>query len=318
MRFAIASKGTEPPFIRFAKYSDSSPPHRRIQGALYTKSAFAVRSDNYSEVAPSHEDMRDVLESLERGDLSVAEAEARLRGYATNDAGRFDAAREERRGVPEAILGDGKTPEEVATLAETAVETTGRAIVTRATESMVDAVRERFPGADRDGGGERDDAVTVEHDTRARTVVVHAADFDPPSVDAQVTLVSGGTSDAMALGEAATLAREMGADVTRIEDVGVAHLGRVLDHLDALREADVLVVAAGREGALPTVVAGLVDTPVIGLPVGTGYGHGGDGEAALAGMLQSCTVLSVVNVNAGFVAGSQAGLIARTIGSHRV
>jgi len=111
--------------------------------------------------------------------------------------------------------------------------------------------------------------------------------------------------------------REMGAAVERIEDVGVAHLGRVLDHLDTLREADVVVVAAGREGALPTVVAGLVDTPVIGLPVSTGYGHGGDGEAAVLGMLQSCTVLSVVNVDAGYIAGAQAGLIARAVADAR-
>lgn len=254
--------------------------------------------------------MREVLESLAGGDLSVDEAEARLRGYATSDAGRFDAAREQRRGVPEAILGEGKTADEVATLAATAVETTGRAVVTRATGAMAEAIH--------DGVG--DDAAaeaTVEYDARAGTVVVHAVDFTPPDVDATVTLVSGGTSDAAALGEAATIAREMGADVTRIEDVGVAHLGRVLDHAEALRAADVLVVAAGREGALPTVVAGLVDTPVVGLPVGTGYGHGGNGEAALSGMLQSCTVLSVVNVNAGFVAGAQAGLIARSIGFSR-
>ena len=78
-----------------------------------------------------------------------------------------------------------------------------------------------------------------------------------------------------------------------------------------------LVVAAGREGALPTVVAGLVDTPVVGLPVSSGYGHGGEGEAALSGMLQSCTVLSVVNVDAGFVAGAQAGLVARAVGAAR-
>jgi hypothetical protein len=89
--------------------------------------------------------------------------------------------------------------------------------------------------------------------------------------------------------------------------------GRILDVLDPIRGADVVVVAAGREGALPTVVAGLVDTPVIGLPVSTGYGFGGDGEAALSGMLQSCTVLSTVNVDAGFVAGAQAGLVARAV-----
>ena len=246
--------------------------------------------------------MRDILEAVAAGELSPAAAEAELAGYATTGAGRFDAARESRRGVPEAILGEGKTPAETATLAEAALETTGRAVVTRADDTTVTAVTNRLPA----------DA-TVDRDERARTLVVHAADFEPPSLDATVGLVTGGTSDAMAAGEAAVVVGEMGATVERVEDVGVAHLGRVLDHLDALRAADVLVVAAGREGALPTVVAGLVDTPVIGLPVASGYGFRGDGEAALAGMLQSCTVLSVVNVDAGFVAGAQAARIARAV-----
>ena len=99
--------------------------------------------------------------------------------------------------------------------------------------------------------------------------------------------------------------------------MGIASLARTVDAVDRLREQDVLIVAAGREGALPTVVAGLIDTPVIGLPVSTGYGHGGRGEAALSGMLQSCTALSVVNVDAGFTAGTQAGLIARQVATAR-
>lgn len=250
--------------------------------------------------------MRDILDAVAAGDLSPAAAEVRLAGYATTDAGRFDAARETRRGVPEAVLADVKTPDEVATLAAAAVESTGRAILTRASQAHVDAVAE-----------ELDDGVELERDERARTLVAHAPDFEPPSLDATVGIVTGGTSDAEAAGEAAVIVREMGASLTRVEDVGVAHLGRVLDHLDDLRAADVLVVAAGREGALPTVVAGLVDTPVVGLPVSTGYGHGGDGEAALSGMLQSCTVISAVNIDAGFVAGAQAGLVARAVSQAR-
>jgi hypothetical protein len=253
--------------------------------------------------------MRDILESLARGDLSVAAAEAALSGYATTDAGRFDAARETRRGVPEAVLADGKTPAEVADLATTALETAGRAIVTRAAESTTvtvqSAIADAYPDAD----------VTVHE--RAGVLVAHRADYEAPAVDATVAVVSAGTSDAQPVGEAAVMAAEMGASVTRVTDVGVAALGRIVDHLDELRDADVAVVAAGREGALPTVVAGLVDTPVIGLPVSTGYGHGGDGEAALLGMLQSCSVLSVVNIDAGFVAGAQAGLIARAVGGAR-
>jgi NCAIR mutase (PurE)-related protein len=250
--------------------------------------------------------MRDILDAVANGDLSPAEAETRLVGYATTDAGRFDAARERRRGIPEAILAEGKTPAEVASMAETALETTGRALITRADDAHVAAVTDGLPA----------DA-TVDNDERARTLVVHAPDFDPPAIDATVAVVTAGTSDAAAAGEAATLARAVGATVERIDDVGVAHLGRIVDHLDTLRTADVAVVAAGREGALPTVVAGLVDTPVIGLPVSTGYGHGGEGESALASMLQSCTVLSTVNIDDGFTAGAQAGLIARAVAGAR-
>lgn len=253
--------------------------------------------------------MRDVLERVADGDLSVSEAEAALAGYATTAAGRFDAARETRRGVPEAVLAEGKTPQEVGSLAATAVETTGRALVTRASEAhregVVDALEREHPDAE----------VTV--DERADVLVAHAAGFERPAVDASVALVSGGTSDAAVLGEARAIVREMGADVETVEDVGVASIARLLDQVEALRAYDVVVVAAGREGALPTVVAGLLDAPVVGLPVSTGYGMGGDGEAALLGLLQSCTMLSVVNVDAGFVAGAQAGLIARAVGAAR-
>ena len=250
--------------------------------------------------------MRDILDAVAAGELTPAEAEARITGYATTDAGRFDAAREQRRGVPEAILAAGKTPDEAASLAETALETTGRAVLTRTDEATVDAVTDRLSAG-----------ATFERDERARTLVARAADYDPPAVDATVVVVSAGTADAAAAGEAAVIARETGPRVERIDDVGVAHLGRIVDNLAPIRSADVAVVAAGREGALPTVVAGLVDTPVVGLPVSTGYGHGGDGEAALAGLLQSCTVLSVVNVDAGFTAGAQAGLVARAVAAAR-
>jgi NCAIR mutase (PurE)-related protein len=250
--------------------------------------------------------MRELLEAVAHGDVSPTEAEARLAGYTTTDAGRFDAAREQRRGVPEAIYAEGKTQDEVVDLALAALETTGRAIATRIDDQQVSAVRRALDEADLDSSVERHD--------RSDVLVVHAPDFDSPDVDATVCVVTGGTVDRGPAGEAAVIAAEMGADVRRVEDVGVAGIARMLDRLDELRAADVLVVAAGREGALPTVVAGLVDTPVIGLPTDSGYGHGGNGEAALAGMLQSCTVLTTVNVDAGFVAGAQAGLIARAIG----
>ncbi len=191
-------------------------------------------------------------------------------------------------------------------MADAAVQSTGRALVTRAGDDVAEEVRAYLDK-------EHPDA-TVERDARARTVVVRAADYEPPAVDADVVVVSGGTADAPAAREAAVVARAAGPRVETVEDAGVANLTRVLDEVDTLRAADVLVVAAGREATLPTLVAGLVDAPVIGLPTATGYGVGGDGVAALLALLQSCTVLSVVNVGAGFVAGTQAALIARGVG----
>lgn len=253
--------------------------------------------------------MRELLERVAAGDCSPAAAESQLRGYATGEAGRFDAARTARTGIPEAVLADGKTVSETAALALDALDATGHALVTRTDDEIAarieQAVSDEFPDA------------AVDYDPRARTVAVHAPEYEPPDLDAAIGVVTAGTSDAAPAGEAAVVAREMGATVDRVDDVGVAGIHRLFDQLDRVREPDALIVAAGREGALPTVVAGLVDAPVIALPVSNGYGHAGGGEAALDGMLQSCTPLSVVNIDAGFVAGAQAGLVARAVADAR-
>ena len=249
--------------------------------------------------------MRDILAALAAGDMSVEEAEGALKGYITGENGRFDVAREQRRGIPEAILAAGKTPAEVASLCDTALSGTGRAIVTRSSENHREAIRSRLD--------EGPPGVILEVDERSGVVIACMPDYDRPTLDATVGVIAAGTADAGPAGEAAIIAREIGATVTRIDDVGVANLTRITDQLPTIRGFDVVVVAAGREGALPTVVAGLVSAPVIGLPISTGYGYGGNGNAALSGMLQSCTILSVVNIDAGFVAGAQAGLIARTV-----
>lgn len=248
--------------------------------------------------------MRELLEAVAAGEISPAEAESRLAGYATSEAGRFDATREQRSGIPEAIFGEGKTTSEIIDLAETAIETTGRAIVTRLESNRQESVAERLQ--------QLSASDTVEVHSRAKIIVAKANSYNRPNEGGEVAVVTGGTVDIAAAREAAIIAREMGATVHEITDVGVAGIARLIDQLDVIRQSDVVVVAAGREGALPTVVAGLVDVPVIGVPVSSGYGKGGAGEAALLGMLQSCTVLSVVNIDAGFVAGAQAGLIAKT------
>lgn len=253
--------------------------------------------------------MRDILSALAADELSIAEAEAALRGYVTGENARFDAAREERRGIPEGILATDKTPKEVATLCETAVETTGHALITRTDNQHRQAIRERMERSH--------PAASVQIDERSAVVIVEDPAYEPPTIDVTVGIITAGTADAGPAGEAAAIVKAVGAHVARIDDVGVANLTRITDQLPRLRDFDVIIVAAGREGALPTVVAGLVDVPVIGLPISSGYGYGGNGDAALAGMLQSCTVLSVVNIDAGFVAGAQAGIIAQSIDGAR-
>lgn len=161
--------------------------------------------------------LRDILEDVSTGELRPEEAQARIAGYATSDAGRFDAARERRRGVPEGIFAPGKTVEEIAALAETALETTGRAIVTRIGSEEA-AVLDGIDG----------DATYHE---RARCLVVHGAGFEPPEIGATVGIVTGGTADRLPAGEAAVIASEIGASVERIEDVGVANLSRVIDQI---------------------------------------------------------------------------------------
>lgn len=251
--------------------------------------------------------MRELLESVADGSLSPTEAEAELNGYVTGDAGRFDAARRQRRGIPEAIYAEGKSAPQVVALAETALETTDRALITRVNDQQVEALESALADSAPDATLER----------YGSTVRVLGAEFERSSLEATVGIVTAGTVDGPVADEAQVVCVDAGATIDRVNDIGVAALDRTLDQIDRLRDADVLIVAAGREGALPTVVAGLVDTPVIAVPVSSGYGHGGDGEAALAGLLQSCTVLSVVNIDAGFVAGAQATLIARAIDAAR-
>lgn len=250
--------------------------------------------------------MRDVLEALAAGEITAREAEARLRGYVTTDAGRYDAARGSRRGIPEAIVGEGKTPAEAAELAAAALASTDHALVTRADDATRQAVVDRLGG---------DPSTSIDVDERGRLVVARRG--EAPDIDATAAVVTGGTADATPAREAVAAIEAVGADVVLIEDVGVAALNRLLDELDRIAGADVVIAAAGREGSLPTVLAGLVAAPVIALPVASGYGAGGEGTAALEGALQSCTVLSTVNIDAGYVAGAQAALILKQVAAAR-
>ncbi|HET7092244.1 MAG TPA: nickel pincer cofactor biosynthesis protein LarB [Thermomicrobiales bacterium] len=222
---------------------------------------------------------------------------------------RLDPNRVARTGVPEVIFAQSKSPAAVAQALTAQAEIAGRALASRVSDEMAAQVRAMLAGS-----------FAVERHETARALVVARDGAAPPATGGHVGVVAAGTSDAVAAAEAALMAREMGATVTEAHDVGVAGLHRLLGPLERMLEdgVDVIVVAAGMDGALPSVVAGLVPVPVIGLPTAVGYGHGGGGAGALTTMLQSCAPgLVVVNIDNGIGAGATAALIANRVAAAR-
>jgi NCAIR mutase (PurE)-related protein len=220
----------------------------------------------------------------------------------------LDVNREARTGVPEIVLTASKDIATVLAICQTLLDECGRAIFSRVRPSMMRALRSHF-------GDFR-----LEEHARARMVVVKRPDYRAPRTGARVGIVTAGTADAPYAEQARILAEEMGCETSIIYDVGVAGLHRLISPLHRLLEddVDVIVVAAGMDGALPSVIAGLVDVPVVGLPTSAGYGAGGRGEAALLSMLQTCSPgLSVVNIDNGVGAGAAAARIANRIAAAR-
>ena len=248
------------------------------------------------------ESNREILERYGRGELSLDEAlkQIRIRDYRTvGEVAKLDICRGNRIGIPEAILAEGKDKSDLLAISLAHLEETGSVIITRVSSEQLVVLRSaKLP-----------QRCVFEHNPRARTVVIRSADRPAPA--GIVGILAAGTADIPVAEEAKVVAEEMGCQVLSDYDVGVAGIHRLFPCLERMTDADAFVVAAGREGTLPAVVAGLVDAPVIGLPVSTGYGIGGGGLAALYSMLQSCSVLTVVNVDAGFVAGAYAAKIAR-------
>jgi NCAIR mutase (PurE)-related protein len=246
------------------------------------------------------QELQALLEEVRAGRTSTSDAARRVQNAMSaapfDDLGfaRVDTHRHVRQGFPEVILGSGKTPAQVAAIAARIVSKGHSLLVTRASHDAFDAVRAVVPDA-------------VHHET-ARAIVARRGDIPPGS--GTVLVVCAGTSDLPVAEEAAVTAEVMGNTVERLCDVGVAGLHRLLSEHDRLRAARVLIVVAGMEGALPSVVAGLVDAPVIAVPTSIGYGASFGGIAALLGMLNSCANgVSVVNIDNGFGAACVASTI---------
>lgn len=239
--------------------------------------------------------LRRLLDAVAHGEMSTADALERLRTLPFEDLGhtKVDHHRALRTGFPEVVFCPGKTPEQVGEIMLRLRAHAPVVLATRADRKTYEAVQTLIPEA--------------EYQETARIIRVGTA----PARPGEVAVVSAGTSDMPVAEEAAVTAEATGVTVHRLYDVGVAGLHRLLSHLQTLRRAGALVVAAGMEGALASVVGGLVDTPVIGVPTSVGYGASFGGLAALLGMLNSCaTGVAVVNIDNGFAAGYLAALIA--------
>ncbi|WP_298683968.1 nickel pincer cofactor biosynthesis protein LarB [uncultured Methanomethylovorans sp.] len=254
-------------------------------------------------------DLRDILLKIKNNETDLDAAEDLIRGMGyvpVSDIAKIDVCRSQRTGVMEAILAEGKEPEDVVKIAQAHVDACGRVLVTRLNEINVKLIEDAFRPEQLKWGKYK------------KTVVVHNG-TPVPRTGGVVAIISAGTADITVAEEARIVASEMGCETIAIYDVGVAGFHRLVGEMLKLRshKPDSIVVAAGREGTLPTVVSGLVDVPVIGVPVSTGYGAGAKGEAALLSMLQSCSVLAVVNIDAGFVAGAFAARIANNVARAR-
>jgi NCAIR mutase (PurE)-related protein len=242
------------------------------------------------------ETLRELLERVQRSELSPQQALDALRDFPYQDLGyaKLDHHRGLRKGFPEVVLGIGKTPEQIAGIAREMAKRTTTFLITRASPKAYAAVKKAVPRA--------------RYHEVARAIVFEAKARRPGRPG--IMVLSAGTSDIPVAEEAALAAELMGNQVERVYDVGVAGLYRLLDQLPKLRRARALVVVAGMEGALPSVVSGMVAAPVIAVPTSVGYGASFSGLAALLAMLTSCSAgVAVVNIDNGFGAGYLAALI---------
>ena len=247
--------------------------------------------------------LRKLFEQVKKRSLSPDEAVEKLRHFPFEDLGfaKLDHHRALRHGMPEVIFAQGKTPSQVAGIFTHLAEHNGNVLATRASEEQYEAVLAAF-----DGNGDCE----PEYRPLARAIVLQRD--RKPHGKGVIVVVSAGTSDIPVAEEAVVTAELMGNNVQHIYDVGVAGIHRLLAHREALAKARVIIVCAGMEGALPSVVGGLVGVPVIAVPTSIGYGAAFGGLAALLGMMNSCASnVSVVNIDNGFGAGYVASLINR-------
>ena len=250
------------------------------------------------------DELRQLLEDVKNNKVEVGEALNTLKDLPYEDLGfaMLDHHRALRKGFPEVVFCQGKTVDQVAKIFQTLCGGSRSILGTRASKGAFAAVREVYPDA-------------VYHEL-ARTIIVHCG--EPPVKKGNILIMSAGTADIPVAEEAAITAEIMGNHVRRTYDVGVAGIHRLFDKLDMIRWADVIIVVAGMEGALASVVGGLADQPMIAVPTSVGYGASFNGLAALLSMLNCCASgVSVVNIDNGFGAAAMANAITRMIEKSR-
>ena len=253
---------------------------------------------------------RGILKALTSGKLTIEEAEKKLRVLTLSqveDLAVLDHGRQDRTGIPEVIMAETKQSEEIIKITRNMLNANGFALLTRADWKKVDALESAID----------DYVINVSGNRDHLTVFVHAQTWKPPEASGIIAVITAGTSDIPYAREVEAIAKVVGVETISFFDIGVAGIHRLIEPMKQIIEKDVdaVVVLAGMEGALPTVIASLVDIPVIGVPIPSGYGYGGKGISALYSMLQSCAPgLAVVNIGNGLGAGSMASLIARRRG----
>jgi|TARA_B100001964_G_scaffold245612_1_gene334011 hypothetical protein len=255
--------------------------------------------------------IKQILNNFKDGFISIKDAEKELRLISLSKIsnwGNIDLQRECRAGAPEVVYGEGKTEDELVQLVISLLKEKGRCIITRLSDDKQNFLANRFRNK------------LVHKNSKAALLVIKDKKYQNHNTGGKIAVFSAGTLDIPSAEEAVTIAKEMGCQVYSFYDIGVAGIHRLIPAIESSvnEDVDVIIVAAGMEGALPSVVAGLVDIPVVGLPTSTGYGIGGEGKAALYSMLQSCAPgLAAVNIDNGLGAGMIAAIIANRVAKFR-
>ncbi len=243
--------------------------------------------------------LKNILRDIKENKITVDGAMEKLKDFpygSPEEDIKIDTHRSLRRGFPEVVFGKSKPAEKILTIAQKLYEDENDVLITKTNRKAYDLISREIPSA--------------EFNSQAKTIMI--SEDKTPDGDEKIAVVSGGTSDTPVAEEAAVTVETFGTRVVRIYDAGVSGIHRLLKHREELRKAVAIIAVAGMEGALPSVVGGLVDVPVIGVPTSVGYGSSFEGVSALLTMLNSCASgVVVVNIDNGFGAGYTASLMAR-------